>query len=166
MPEITTTHELFVHELGDILYVEQQLATKALPELIKQVTDDEFRAALEDHLEQTRAHITNVERVFELLGESAETEVCLAFEGLTKEHKEMVEETSDDLINLVDLGAAARTESYEIAAYETLRRMAKALGEDQAVDLLDENLKQEKEALQIVERIATRVSKEKAAATV
>jgi ferritin-like metal-binding protein YciE len=166
MAEITTTHELFIHELGDILYVEQQLASKALPELIKQVTDDEFRSALEEHLAQTRSHITNVEHVFELLGETAKPEECLAFQGLAKEHKEMVEETSEDLINLVDLGAAARTENYEIAAYETLRRMAKALGEDQAVDLLDENLKQEKEALQIVERIATRVSKELVAATV
>ena len=31
MSEIKTPHELFVHELGDILYVEQQLASKALP---------------------------------------------------------------------------------------------------------------------------------------
>jgi len=44
--------------------------------------------------------------------------------------------------------------------------MAKALGEDDAVALLDENLKQEKDALNIVERIATRVSKDKVAATV
>ena len=89
--------------------------------------------------------------------------MCFGFEGLTKEHKKMVEETSDDLIDIVDLGAAARTENYEIAAYETLRRMAKALGEEEAVGLLDENLKEEKEALQIVERIATRVSKDTAA---
>jgi len=64
----------------------------------------------------------------------------------------------------VDLGAAARTESYEIAAYEGLRRMAKALGEDRAVDLLDKNLAEEKEALRLVEKIATRVSKESAQA--
>jgi len=57
-----------------------------------------------------------------------------------------------------------RTESYEIAAYETLRRMAKALGEDKAVALLDDNLAQEKEALQLVEKIATRVSREAAQA--
>ena len=44
--------------------------------------------------------------------------------------------------------------------------MAKALGEDDAVALLDENLKQEKDALNIVERIATRVSKDKVAETV
>ena len=59
----------------------------------------------------------------------------------------MVEET-DDLIDLVDLGAAARTENYEIAAYETLRRMAKALGEEDAVDSRQEP-REEKEALQM-----------------
>ena len=42
--------------------------------------------------------------------------------------------------------------------------MAKGLGEDRAVDLLDENLAQEKEALRLVEKIATRVSKESAKA--
>jgi ferritin-like metal-binding protein YciE len=38
--------------------------------------------------------------------------------------------------------------------------MAKALGEDDAVTLLDENLSQEKEALRQVEKIATRMSNE------
>jgi len=104
--------------------------------------------------------VSNVEKVFDIIGEEPEMEVCLGFEGLTKEHAKMVEETSADLIDAVDLGAAARTENYEIAAYETLRRMAKALGEDDAVALLDENLKQEKDALRIVERIATRVAGE------
>ena len=166
MPEISNPRELFVHELGDILYVEQQLATKALPKLISEVEDDEFRSALEDHLTQTKQHVTNVEKVFEIMGEDAEAEVCLGFEGLTKEHAKMVEESSSELIDMVDLGAAARTENYEIAAYETLRRMAKALGEEDAVALLDENLKQEKDALNIVEKIATRVSKDKVAAAV
>lgn len=166
MPEITTSRELFLHELGDILYVEQQLVSKVLPKLIGEVNDEELQSALEAHLKQTEGHVENVERVFELMDESADPEVCLAFEGLTKEHAEMVEETSVDLIDIVDLGAAARTESYEIAAYETLRRMAKALGEDDAVVLLDRNLKEEKDALQIVERIATRVSKEHVAETV
>ena len=73
-------------------------------------------------------------------------------------------EVGDELIDSVDLGAAARTENYEIAAYEGLRRMAKGLGEDRAVDLLDKNLAEEKEALRLVEKIATRVGKESAKA--
>ena len=164
MSEITTPRELFVHELGDILYVERQLAEKALPKLISEVEDDEFRTALEDHLKQTRGHVTNVERVFELIGEAPSAEQCLGFEGLRAEHDKMLEESSSELVDSIDLGAAARTESYEIAAYEVLRRMAKALGEDDAVELLDKNLKQEKDALRLVEKIATRVSNESAKA--
>ena len=79
---------------------------------------------------------------------------------MRKEHDKLLEESSSSLVDLVDLGAAARTENYEIAAYEALRRMAKALGEEKAVGLLDENLQQEKEALREVEKIATRVSNE------
>jgi len=160
MPEITTPQELFLHELGDILYVERQLAQKALPKLIGEVKDDELKQALTQHLKETEGHVRNVEQVFDIFGEEAKAEVCLGFEGLTKEHAKMLEETSPDLVDAVDLGAAARTENYEIAAYETLRRMAKALGENDAVDLLDENLKQEKAALATVEKIATRVANE------
>lgn len=160
MSEITSPRELFVHELGDILYVERKLADETLPKLISEVQDDEFRDALESHLDQTRGHVANVEQVFELLGEEPSAEKCLAFEGLRAEHDKMLEETSRDLIDSVDLGAAARTENYEIAAYEGLRRMAKALGEDKAVDLLDSNLKEEKDALRLVEKISTRVSNE------
>ena len=162
MPEITTPRELFLHELGDILYVERQLAGATLPKLIDEVSDDEFRSGLESHLEQTRGHVANVEQVFKLLGEEPKVEKCVGFDGLKKEHDQLVEESSSSLIDIVDVGAAARTENYEIAAYEGLRRMAKAMGEDKAVDLLDENLKQEKETLREVEKIATRLSNESA----
>ena len=162
MPELTTPRDLFLHELGDILYVERALAGETLPRLIGEVSDKEFKSGLENHLEQTRQHATNVEKVFELLGEEPEVEKCVGFEGLKKEHDQLIEESSSTLIDIVDVGAAARTENYEIAAYEGLRRMAKAMGEGQAVDLLDENLKQEKETLREVEKIATRLSNESA----
>jgi ferritin-like metal-binding protein YciE len=162
MPELTTPRDLFLHELGDILYVERALAEETLPKLIGEVSDEEFKSGLESHLGQTRQHVVNVEKVFELLGEEPEVEKCVGFEGLKKEHDQLIEESASSLIDIVDVGAAARTENYEIAAYEGLRRMAKALGEGKAVDLLDENLKQEKEALREVEKIATRLSNESA----
>jgi ferritin-like metal-binding protein YciE len=160
MTEITTPRELFLHELGDILYVERALADETLPKLIEEVEDEEFMEGLEKHLEETRQHVANVEQVFDSLGEEPHAEKCIGFEGLKSEHDQLVEETSSALIDLVDAGAAARTENYEIAAYEGLRRMAKSLGEEEAVGLLDENLKQEKEALREVEKISTRLSKE------
>ena len=164
MPEITTPRDLFLHELGDILYVERGLAEETLPKLIDEVSDEEFRSGLESHLEQTRGHVANVEQVFELLGEEPQVEKCVGFEGLKKEHDQLVSESSQALIDLVDAGAAARTEHYEIAAYESLIAMARAMGESDAVTLLDENLKEEKEALREVESAAKTLTKEKAKA--
>jgi ferritin-like metal-binding protein YciE len=162
--QITTPRELFLHELGDIMYVEDALANEVLPKLISEVKDEEFRTALEEHLEQTKGHLRNVEQIFEELGETPQPEECVGFEGLKSEHDKLLEETSSELIDTVDLGAAARTENYEIAAYEGLRRMAKAMGEEKAVKLLDKNLAEEKEALRLVEKISTRVANESAKA--
>ena len=163
MPEISSPKDLFLHELGDILYVERKLVEETLPKLIGEVTDEEFKKGLETHLEQTREHVRAVEEVFEIFGETPHEEECVGFEGLKKEHDELTEKASSSLVDSIDLGAAARTENYEIAAYEGLRRMAKALGEDRAVTLLDANLAQEKEALREVEKIATRISNESVA---
>jgi ferritin-like metal-binding protein YciE len=153
MANLTTPRDLFLHELGDILYVEQKLADEVLPKLIGEVQDGQFRKGLERHLEQTRGHVTNVEQVFDMFGAPPQAEECIGFEGLKAEHDDLLSESSEELVDLVDAGAAARTEHYEIAAYSGLIEMARALGETQAVSLLDENLKQEKETLREVESV-------------
>jgi ferritin-like metal-binding protein YciE len=153
MSQITTPRDLFLHELGDILYVERKLVNEVLPKLIGEVQDRKFRTGLERHLEQTKGHITNVEQVFDELGEQAHEEECVGFEGLKKEQEKLVSEASDDLVDLVNTGAAARTEHYEIAAYSGLIEMARALGEQNVVTLLDENMKEEKETLREVESV-------------
>ena len=153
MAEITTPRDLFLHELGDILYVEQQLAEEVLPMLINEVQLDEFRKALEQHLDQTRGHITNLEQVFDLMGEQPKAEKCVGFEGLKKEHEELVGKVSEGLREGVHSGAVARTEHYEIAAYSGLIEKARALDEQDAVTLFEENLKQEREALRNAESI-------------
>ena len=158
MPEITTLRGLFLHELGDILYVEKKLTGEILPKLIDEVQDSDFRKGLERHLEQTKGHVTNLEQIFDSMGEQSETEKCLGFEGLKKEHDEMIGEVSEDLVDMVDAGAAARTEHYEIAAYTGMITMADALGETEASKLLGENLKQEQAALKKVTSISEKLA--------
>ncbi len=160
MSNITTPRDLFLHELADILYVEEKLEQEVLPKLIDEVTSDELRTGLEKHLRETRGHVENVEEIFSKLGEEATSEECVGFEGLKAEHDQLVEESSPTLIDLVDAGAAARTEHYEIAAYETLIGLARAIDEKDVVPLLESNLKEEKEALNEVEKIGKRVGKE------
>jgi ferritin-like metal-binding protein YciE len=160
MPEITTPRDLFLHELGDVLYVEEKLEQEVLPQLIGEVTDPELRKGFEKHLEQTRSHVENVESVFEELGEQPTAQECVGFEGLRSEHDTLAGEVIPVLMDAVATASATRTEHYEIAAYEGLVTKARAMGEKRAVDLLEQNLKDDKETARQLESIAKRLSKE------
>jgi ferritin-like metal-binding protein YciE len=147
--------ELFVHELGDILYAERTLV-KALPKLAQEASDSTLADAIKKHLGETEQHVANVEKVFELIGEDPKAEKCPGIDGIKKEHDEFVskEQPSSDVLDMFLTGAAARTEHYEIAAYTGMITMADALGETEASKLLSENLKQEQAALEKVTSIS------------
>jgi ferritin-like metal-binding protein YciE len=160
---MTTPRDLFLHELRDIYYVENQL-TKLLPQLAKEATDQELTRGFEQHLRQTERHVKNLENAFKKMGERASGEQCPGFDGLKEEHDEFIrEENPATAVKDVFLtGAAARTEHYEIAAYTGLLALARALGEKEVVTLLDRNLKDEKETLRKVDSIGRRIGRESA----
>ena len=151
--------ELFLHELGDILYAERTLV-KALPKLAQEATDSTLAEAIKHHLAETEKHVGNVEKAFELVGETAKAEKCPGIDGIKKEHDEFVskEQPSSDVLDMFLTGAAARTEHYEMAAYTGLITMADALGETEASKLLGENLKQEEAALKKVTSISEKLA--------
>jgi ferritin-like metal-binding protein YciE len=156
---MTEPRALFLHELGDVLYAEQTLV-KVLPKLQKEATDEELAASFEAHLEETRQHVENVKQAFGELGEPPKPEKCAGIEGLTKEHDEFVsgESPSPDVLDAFLTGAGARTEHYEIAAYEGLVTMAEAMGETTVAKLLRENLQQEQKALTTMQTIGRRLA--------
>jgi len=160
MPQITKPEELFVHELQDMYYAEQTL-TKVLPKLASQSTDRELSKVFTSHLAETKEQIENLEQVFQNIGKPAKGERCPGIEGIKEEHESFMQE-NDPTPALLDMhltGAAARAEHYEIAAYTGLIEKARALGERDSVKLLQENLRQEKEAAKKVESISKRMLK-------
>jgi ferritin-like metal-binding protein YciE len=158
--KLTDPRELFLHELGDVLYAEQQL-TKILPKLQKEATDDELAQGFEHHLDETKRHVENVEAVFKELGEKPKAEKCPGILGLKQEHDEFMQEEqpSPEIADLFNTGSASRTEHYEIAAYTGLVTTARALGETKAADLLERNLRDEERMLDRVEKIAERLAR-------
>jgi ferritin-like metal-binding protein YciE len=153
--------ELFLHELGDLLYAENTLV-KELPKLAQEASDEELSGAFEAHREETKQHAANLEQVFELIGEQPKAEQCPGIDGIKTEHDEFIkeEQPSPEITDLFLTGAGARAEHYEIAAYTGLITMAEAMGESDAVALLQENLEQEQAALAKLEKAATRLSRE------
>lgn len=160
MPKLTTQEELFVHELQDMYYAEQTL-TKVLPKLASESTDRELSKAFTSHLAETKGQIENLEQVFENLGKPARGERCPGIEGIKEEHESFMAENKPTpaLLDVHLTSAAARAEHYEIAAYTGLIEKARALGERDSVKLLQENLRQEKEAAKKVESISKRMLK-------
>ena len=160
MTHMTTPKELFVHELQDVYYAEKQL-TRVLPQLASEANDRELTRAFESHLKETQKQIVNLEKVFKNIKRPAQGESCPGIDGIKREHDKFRQEhqTTAVLTDVFLTGAASRAEHYEIAAYTSLIEKARALGERDSVKLLQENLKQEKEALKKVETIGKRITK-------
>ena len=155
MAKISQPRELFGEKLASIYYVERELADKVLPELLEQVTHPQLKQGIETHLAQTRGHVANLEQAFSLLGEEPETGKSNAFDGLTKDHDQLAKKIdTQQLEDIVHAGAAAKTEHFEIAAYEGMINIAESLGETEIVHLLEENLDQEREALEQVKMVS------------
>src|ERR1700676_102791 len=143
--EMNRLKHLYVEELKDLYSAESQMV-KALPKMAKAATSEELRAGFEEHLEQTKGHVSRLEEIFKALGESPKGKKCKGMEGLIKEGGELIEE--DPAPEELDAGlisAAQRVEHYEIAGYGCVSTYAKLLGEDQAISLLRLTLKEEKE---------------------
>jgi ferritin-like metal-binding protein YciE len=67
--------------------------------------------------------------------------------GIIDEGKSIMEEDLDDTtMDACLIGAAQRAEHYEMAAYGTLVAWARAMGHDEAADLLEQTLEEEKAA--------------------
>jgi len=136
--------ELYVDELKDLYNAENQLV-KALPKMAKAATSPDLRAGFEEHLEQTKGHVSRLETIFEKLGESPKGKKCKGMEGLIEEGSEAIEEHEGDVLDAALIGAAQRVEHYEIAGYGTVIAFAEELGESEHVSLLNETLNEEKE---------------------
>jgi ferritin-like metal-binding protein YciE len=146
MPEAGTLHDAFLDELRDCYDAEKQL-TKALPKLAKAATSSELRDAFENHLEETQGHVDRLEQVFELLDEKAKGKHCDGIAGIIEEGKNAMDEDFDDAtMDAVLIASGQRAEHYEMAAYGTLVAWARGMGHNEAADLLQETLDEEKAA--------------------
>jgi ferritin-like metal-binding protein YciE len=157
MPEL---QELLTENLRDLLDAEKQL-TKALPKMAKAAKSQELKQAFLDHTEMTKGQVTRLEQVFEALGERAKSKPCKAMKGLVEEAQEHVtEHEKGDLLDQMLIGAAQKVEHYEIAAYGTARAIAKSMRSKDAMELLQQTLKEEETTDKLLTTVALGLQKQ------
>lgn len=138
--------ELYVDSLKDIYWAEKALL-KALPKMAKNAESQNLINCINDHIAVTEEQAARLEKVFELAGEKAVAKKCEAMDGLIKEGQDIMESTEPGPVRDAGIIAASqKVEHYEIATYGTLVAFARTLGEDEAVQLLEATLAEEKEA--------------------
>lgn len=141
-----TLHDAFVDELKDSYDGEKQLI-KALKKMAKAAKHDELRSAFETHLEETQGQVQRLEQVFAMLDEKVKGKHCDGIAGIVEEGSAVMDEDFDDAtMNACLIASGQRAEHYEMAAYGTLVAWARALGHDDAADLLQQTLDEEKAA--------------------
>jgi len=161
---VKTMEDLFVETLKDIYYAERHIL-KALPAMVKKAGAKQLKDALETHRKETEGQVDRLEQVFQLFEVTARGKKCQAIEGIVAEAKEHMKDIEDaEVLDAGMIGAAQAVEHYEITRYGTLIAWAKQLGRDDAVELLEANLEQEKNADKLLTNIAEAAVNRKAAA--
>ncbi|HXB96055.1 MAG TPA: ferritin-like domain-containing protein [Puia sp.] len=155
METTSKLHEFFVDQLQDIYWAEQKL-TGALATLEEAASSAELRQAFNSHRQETKNHVSRVEKVFELIGVPARAKKCPAIAGIVDEGEEIIDETEEHTAQR-DVGlifAGQKAEHYEIATYGGLVTLARTLGYKDAAEILSVTLAEEKKADNLLTRIA------------
>ena len=148
-PEVRNSklREFFVDQLQDIYWAEQKLV-KTLPKMEDAASSGELKQAFNSHLQETNNHVSRLEKVFDLIGEPADSKKCHAIAGIVDEGEAIIDETEDNTAQR-DVGlifAGQKAEHYEIATYGGLIQLARTLGYNEAAEVLAVTLAEEKKA--------------------
>src|SRR3954462_5533496 len=142
--DIKTMNDLFVHQLQDIYYAEQQL-TKPLPKMADKATQPQLKQGFLTHLEETREHVKRLEEVFKMHGAQVKAVDCPAIDGIIEEADEVAGEVAEKaVLDAALINAAQAAEHYEIVRYGSLIAWARQLGRNDCAAILQKTLDEEK----------------------
>jgi ferritin-like metal-binding protein YciE len=149
---------LYITNLKKALDMEQKI-TKALPTMIEKSTDPQLATAFRNHLTETEGHVAKVKSLLRDASGEASTSTCKAISSLITEAEDSIKDAGDASIRDITLIASAQqVEHHEMAVYGTLRTWAELLGQDEAADILESILEEEKNADELLTTISDSVN--------
>jgi len=154
---LNTPQEAYNFKLGSALKMEDTVVD-ILQASIDSAQDSSVKALFSDHLDQSPHQRENLEQVFAAFGWEVDDSPCPAIAAIEKEGKANAKKSDDVLVDSVLLQGAVETEHHEIGVYENLIINARAMGNDQAVALLEDNLRQEQDTLEKVKTAQANVA--------
>jgi ferritin-like metal-binding protein YciE len=145
----------FVTSLQEMYWSEVNMRN-SLSTMTEEATTAQLKQAFQRHAEQTETHAKILENVFALLGIPPQQEPSVGLQGLFDEGWQVIDESEKGSAqrDVALIIAAQKVEHYEIASYGSLSTLAKTLGHNEIVKLLESVLEEEKETDAILTSIA------------
>ena len=155
--QISKAKQLFERLLSFTANAEQQMVN-ALPRFAEAAEHKSLRKAFENHLEETQGQLKRLEQAAENLeGIRLKQLKDVPLAALIQDSDAIIENTAPGPIrDFALIGAARKIEHYEIAAYRTLRSLAKELGYADLRALLKETLEEEQAADEKLKKLSNK----------
>jgi ferritin-like metal-binding protein YciE len=146
--------DLFEVGLNDIYSAEKALI-ETLPHMVENASSPQLANTLQNHLNETKQHVSRLEEIFESKGIKAVAKKSEAIEGLIEESKGIIAQAETGAMRDAGIIAAGqKLKKYEIATYDALHSFAENLGENKAANLLAMTLNEQKKADAALNEIA------------
>lgn len=145
--KIENFRDLFDVELRYAYDCEQKLVKKGLPTMIEAASSSELRSAFEQHLQETRTHVSRLERIFSIVGVDPKPEDNDVFDEMSSAAKDAIGEVEGGSLRDAALIVSGNmVEHYEMSIYGSLISFAQQLGLQDVAQLLEQTLEEEKAA--------------------
>jgi ferritin-like metal-binding protein YciE len=147
--KLSNPKDLLVAQMSELLWVERRLAFDVLPEVIGATGDAKLKGLFEEHLEETKEHVTRVESAFRELGFEPSAALSPGFSGLIEQHDTVAGKIVEpQLADRWHAAAGIAAEHFELALYTGIE----AAAPEEVWKTVAPNAKDESGALQKLER--------------
>jgi ferritin-like metal-binding protein YciE len=158
-PEVNNLRELYRTMLQRSLDSERQIVNDGLPAMIEDSTNSELKNAFRTHLEESKEHVSRLERILRENDGDVSSAKCKVTAALISEGSSTAKDAKDQTLrDVVLIAVGNQVEHHEIAIYGTLRNMAIILGEAEHAALLDKTLDEEKNADKLLTELSEQIN--------
>jgi ferritin-like metal-binding protein YciE len=157
-PDVDSLRQLYRAGLERQLSSEKQIV-EALPTMIEKSTNPQLASAFQTHLEETKQHVSRLERILnEVEGEENQTKCKVTSNLISSAESDIKDAGNTSIRDVVLIASGNKVEHQEIAAYGTLRTWAEVLGETEQARVLEKTLQEEKHADEVLTQLASQIN--------
>jgi ferritin-like metal-binding protein YciE len=133
--------------------------------MIEKSTSPELAEAFRSHLEESKQHVSRLERILDAqVGEENESKCKVMATLISAAESDIGDAANEGIRDVVLIAAGNQVEHHEIAVYGTLLNWAEILGENNDAALLEKTLTEEENADALLSELATEINVESVAA--